>query len=440
MPASFITRTRLLPYHGTVNVQAGDWVQASDVVAELEYVPGALSKIQAARQLNIEPAALTTHMLRAVSDKVEEGELMASSLLFGEEKQVCSPTSGYIGLISNSLGTVYVRQPVPVGSDQPVRINLLDELNVSKLALIPAMRVRPPKMVTKGQVLAMTSGVKGKAVFSPIYGRVDSVVDGIITIIPTHARTALHAYLTGQIQRVIPRQGVEVQAFAHVIVGAYGIGAESGGEIFLAAEADEELKASAVKPEWQGKIVFAGRTTPLELLEAASQVGCAGVIAAYLSSETLASYAGSNSRPGTTGEGELLMPIMLTERFSPTAMRASVWQKLRHLQGRYASMSGRTHIRAGLVRPEVVVCETDWPEAMPQVEPVSGTVQVGSLVRVLRGTYLDQIGRVVELPGERQQIATGARVRVAKVNLGKETVTVSLANLLKLAERGAPNE
>ena len=131
---------------------------------------------------------------------------------------------------------------------------------------------------------------------------------------------------------------------------------------------------------------------------------------------------------------------MLTERFSPTAMRPSVWQKLQHLQGRYASMSGRTHIRAGLVRPELVVCENDWPAASPQAEAVSGTVQVGSLVRILRGTYLDQIGRVVELPGERQQIATGARVRVAKVALAKATVTVSLANLLKLTEGGTPNE
>lgn len=131
------------------------------------------------------------------------------------------------------------------------------------------------------------------------------------------------------------------------------------------------------------------------------------------------------------------MPVMLTERFSPTAMRTSVWQDFSHLQGRYASMSGRTHIRAGVVRPEAVICETDWPEELnSQDEGISGVVQVGSLVRILRGTYLDQIGRVVELPSERQQIATGASLRVAKVDLGEQVVTVSLANLLKLQEGG----
>lgn len=437
MSASFISRKRLLPYHGVVNVQEGDWVQADDVVAELEYVPGTLSKIQAARQLNIEPADLMAHMQRRIGDRVEEGELLASSMLFGEARQVLSTTSGYIGLVSSSLGTIYVRQPVPVGSNQPVHINLLKELKISKLALIPALRVRPPRMVALGQVLAKTTGAKGQVVLSPIYGRVDSVVDGIITIIPTHARTTLNAYLTGRIQRVIPRQGVEVQAFAHVIAGVYGVGAESGGEILLMAKADEELAASTVTAEWQGKIVIAGRTASLELLQAASEVSCAGLVVAYISVETLAAYVGSNSRPGMTGEDELLMPVMLTERFSPTAMRTSVWQEFSHLQGRYASMSGRTHIRAGLVRPEVVVCETNWPGELPRDEGgASGAVQVGSLVRILRGTYLDQIGRVVELPSERRQIATGASLRVAKVELGEQVVTVSLANILKLQEGG----
>lgn len=439
MSAKFIRRTRLLPYHGTVNVQVGDWVQAGDVVAELEYVPGVLSKVQAARQLEIKPAALTAHMQRAISDRVDEGDLLATSMLFGEARQAYSSTSGYIGLISNSLGTVYIRQPVPVGSDQPVCINLLEELKISKLALIPAMRVRAPNMVTQGQVLAATTGVKGQAVLSPVYGRVESVTDGVITIIPTHARTRLNAYLTGRVERVIPRQGVEVSAYAHTITGVYGVGTESGGEILLAAAADEVLSAAAVNDRWQGKIVVVGRTASLELLQAAAEIGCAGVVLAYLSYEMLNTYVGNNSRPGMTGEDDLLMPIMLTERFSPTVMRDAVWQELERLQGRYASMSGRTHIRAGLVRPEVVVCENDWPEeAQPDIE-ISGTVQPGDRVRILRGTYLDQIGRVVELPTERQQLATGACVRVAQVDLGREVVTVALANLFRLAEGGVSN-
>lgn len=434
MSAKLISRTRLLPYHGVVSVQEGDWVQAGDVVAELQYVPGSLSKTQAARQLSIKPAALMSHMHRCVGDRVEEGDLLASSMRFGEARQALSTTSGYIGLVSSSLGTVYIRQSVQVGSKQPVHINLLEELKISKLALIPALRVRPLQMVALGQVLAKAPGAKGQAVQSPVYGRVDSVVDGMITIIPTHASTTLNAYLTGRIQRVIPQQGVEVQAFAHVITGIYGVGAESGGEILLAAKADEELTASAVTEAWKDKIVLAGRTASLELLQAASELGCAGLVVAYISYETLTAYVGSNSRPGMTGEDELLMPVMLTERFSSTAMRASVWQEFSRLQGRYASMSGRTHIRAGLMRPEVVVCEVDWPERLTEDEGVSGTVEVGSLVRILRGKYLDQIGRVVELPNERQQIATGAKLRVGRVDLDGQVVTVSLANLLKLVE------
>lgn len=440
MPVSLISRTRFLPYHGTVTVHEGDWVQATDVVAELDYIPGVLSKISAARQLNIPPAALSAHMERAVGDKVELGEPLATSFLFGEARLALSTTSGYIGLVSNSLGTVYVRQPVPVGSNEPAVINLLKELDISKLGLISALRVHPGRMVTPGQVLAVRQGVKPQAVLSPIYGRVESIIDGVITIVPTHARTALRAYLTGRVQQVVPSQGVVVQAFAHVITGVYGVGSESGGEILLEAEADEVLAACAVTPEWQGKIVVAGRTASLELLQAASEVGCAGMVVAHMNSDAVAAYAGSYSRPGITGDDELLMPLMLTERFSPASMRAAVWQELANLQGRYASMSGKTQIRAGLVRPEVVVCEAERPEESPTNAIASGSVQVGDLVRVIRSPYLDQIGRVVALPGERQVIVTGSLVRVAEVSIDEELVTMPVANLLKLGEGGTKDD
>ncbi len=440
MPASLVTRTRLLPYHGTVTVKQGDMVQATDVVAELAYIPGVLSKVQAARQLDIQPTALSRHMLRSVGDKVEQGESLAVSFMFGEAKQAVSTASGYIGLVSDSLGTVYVRQPVPVGSDQPAVINLLEELNISKLGLIGALRVRPNRMVTPGQVLAVRQGTRPQSVLSPIYGRVESITDGIITILPTHTRTQLNAYIAGRVQQVIPHQGVVIEAWAHVITGVYGVGSESGGEILLVADADQVLDASAVTSEWQGKIVVAGRTASLELLQAANEVGCAGVVVAHMCSDALATYAGSNSRPGITGEDELLMPVMLTERFSPTMMRSSIWQEFSSLQGRYASMSGKTQIRAGLVRPEVVVCEAEWPEKLPTSEVTSGAVQVGDLVRVLRSPYLDRIGRVVVLPRERQVIATGSRVRVAEVLIDEELVTLPVANLVKIAEGGTHDD
>lgn len=441
MPVSLISRTRFLPYHdATITVQEGDWVQATDIVAELDYVPGVLAKIQAARLLSIQPTALSAHVLHSVGDKVEQGEPLATSILFGEVRQVLSPISGYIALISNSLGTIYIRQPVPVGGEQPVSIDLVKEANISKLGLVAAVRVNPGRIVNPETVLVMGQGARAKAVLSPIYGRVESIRDGVITIVPVRARTTLNAYLTGRVQRVIPQQRVVVQALAHVITGVYGVGAESDGEILVVAGADEELAASAVTAEWQGKIVIAGRTASLAVLQAASDVGCAGIVVAHMSSCMLADYVRNNGRPVITGEDELLMPVMLTERFSPVAMRTSVWQQFMSLQGRYAAMSGTTHIRAGLVRPEVVVCEADWTEQLPTSEGVPDVVQVGDLVRLIGSTYRDQIGKVIDLPSEHQVIATGAQVRVAKVALGEHLATVPLPNVLKLQEGGAGDE
>ncbi len=440
MPVNFIRRTRLLPYHGTVKVQEGDWVHATDVVAELDYIPGDLVRVPAARHLDIAPEDLSKHMLRSVGDKIEEGEPLASSMLFGEAKQSVSPTSGYVALVSNSQGMVYVRQPMPLGDDQPVVIDLVKEAKISKLGLVAALRVNPGRIVVPGQVLVMSPGVIPKSVVSPIYGRVQSYRDGIITIVPVRSRNILQAYLTGRVKRVIKQQGVEIEAYAHVITGAYGVGAESGGEILLAAEADEELPVGAATAEWQGKIVVAGRTASLDLLRAAAAVGCAGLVVGHINYDTLVAYMGSHSRPGMTGDDEVLMPVMLTERFDAASISSFVWQELASLQGRYASMSGKTQIRAGLVRPEVVVCLDKWPQKLPACEATSGTVQVGDWVRVLRRPYRDQVGQVVDLPPGRQEIASGARLRVAEVVLDGKVVTVPVANLLKLEVGGRASE
>ena len=97
-------------------------------------------------------------------------------------------------------------------------------------------------------------------------------------------------------------------------------------------------------------------------------------------------------------------------------------------------MGGATQIRAGVLRPEIII-----PTAADQGEEAvrSGAVglQVGDLLRVIRMPYFGRVGRVRDLPTELCEVESGARVRVLAVEFeGGEQAVVPRANVELIEE------
>jgi len=86
--------------------------------------------------------------------------------------------------------------------------------------------------------------------------------------------------------------------------------------------------------------------------------------------------------------------------------------------GRRASVSGATQIRAGVIRPEILIPHLDEPEpqALEDHQVGEGFVP-GAWVRVIREPHFGRLARVVALPVEPAEIPTGARARVAEIEL-----------------------
>src|SRR5437016_10162938 len=79
--------------------------------------------------------------------------------------------------------------------------------------------------------------------------------------------------------------------------------------------------------------------------------------------------------------------LVLTEGFVRMPMARRTFELLRKLDGRKASISGATQIRAGVIRPEIIVPLASG-EQIPGIETgqrgeVSGGVKVGDAVRVI---------------------------------------------------------
>ena len=114
-------------------------------------------------------------------------------------------------------------------------------------------------------------------------------------------------------------------------------------------------------------------------------------------------------------------------------MAERTFQLLRSLNGRGASVNGATQIRAGAMRPEVIVPHGAGDAARgeaPAAEAGAGLLAVGTPIRAIRDPYFGQLGEVADLPPEPVRIPTGAVVRVLRMKLNDgRVVEVPRANV-----------
>ncbi|RKY18344.1 MAG: hypothetical protein DRP63_02270 [Planctomycetota bacterium] len=116
-------------------------------------------------------------------------------------------------------------------------------------------------------------------------------------------------------------------------------------------------------------------------------------------------------------------------------MAKRTFELLKWLSGREASINGATQIRAGAVRPEVIVplTEKDVPrdERTQRDELQEQQLEVGKIVRIIRVPYFGRLAEVVVLPPELREIETGSKVRMLEARIldTGEVVSVPRANV-----------
>src|SRR5690606_29844259 len=100
----------------------------------------------------------------------------------------------------------------------------------------------------------------------------------------------------------------------------------------------------------------------------------------------------------------------VTEGFGEIAMADRTHRLLVAREGAEASVNGATQIRAGVMRPEVLIPigpEDRVEESGEDFE--AGVLEVGRLLRVIRDPYFGLIGRVSALPSEPAVLGSGSK-------------------------------
>ena len=303
-------------------------------------------------------------------------------------------------------------------------VNAAAKLGISPEEVPQAMLKSEGDQVSKGEILARSKGFWGlfrSNLASPINGTVESVseVSGLIVLRAPSVPVEINAYVNGVVEDILPEEGVIIKTSAAYIQGIFGIGGETAGEICIFTEdPQEELKTEHLSEAHKGKILVGGALVTADFLRQAVQCGVKAIVTGGISDADLADFLGYDLGVAITGSEDKGITLIVTEGFGKLAMAERSFNLLKRCAGRWASVSGATQIRAGVIRPEIIIA--DNVDSKPREEKstvVSSGLHIGSKVRLIREPDFGKIAIVAELPSEAELIPTGAKVRVARVKL-----------------------
>lgn len=328
-------------------------------------------------------------------------------------------------------GDVLVKEGNKVEFDTVIaRMRIPGDPNIVKVALI--LRVEPNEIekymlkkvgekVKSGESIAQYTalfGIVKRTVTSPIDGVIENIgSSGWVTIRSPPVTVDLKAYIPGKVIEVIPSRGVVIETNAAIIQGIFGIGGENYGIINMAVSSpDETLNPDKITPKNKGEILVGGSFASLEALRKAKECGVAGIVVGGIDGNDLTKLLGYEMGVAITGEEEIGVTLIITEGFGKMTMSLRTYELFKKFKGMSASISGVTQIRAGVIRPEIIIPH-DPVEGKEADEELSSGMTPGTAIRIIRQPHFGSIGKIVSFPVELKTSKTESRVRVVDVEL-----------------------
>ena len=321
---------------------------------------------------------------------------------------------------------------------------------VNRLAILPSdlrknMLKKEGESVNKDEPIAETSPfikMFKSICLSPITGNIESISDitGQVLLREPPKPVQISAYIDGKVVETIEKEGVVIETYATFIQGIFGIGGETTGELQVVVDSPDDI----VKPEdlnetHKDKIIVCGSIIYYDAIKKALDIGVKGIVVGGIRDKDINELLGYDLGVAITGSEDINITLIITEGFGQIRMAQKTFDIFKHREGSVASMNGATQIRAGVVRPEIIIPyykeEADKASAMTaetdaSTSKESGGISIGDSIRIIRTPHFGKIGKVKALPSELRTIETEAKARVLDVEFSDgETAVIPRANV-----------
>lgn len=491
---------RRLPLPGKVETEVGRQVAPDDVIATAANAPSRLHIVELAHEFErqMSPDDVRAALLVKEGDPVSGGTPLARvrrrTWLGREDLEAASPADGVVEFISSGRAQVVIRSSSEV-QDERIALQVAGHLGVEPSELPTMVTCRVGQEVAPGDLLAKAPGFRplGSEFRSPVAGTVESIspLSGTIVVVRPVEPLTLRAFMAGRVVQVLPGYGARITARGHRILGVLGLGGKSWGRL-RPLDADGEAptalvgarpaRPEMVKPEHAGEVLAFSGAVDAAVLDRCREVGVRGVIAGSAHARELSAFLGRPlAAEIVTGPGVLSLdrpvtddprqssapggpPVVLTEGFGRLPMDALTWELLCEHSGTVVSIDGLTQIRAGVVRPALLIPtgpdEEPWSSRDadgagpnrhsratvagpadiaedPAVVPPAGpdlipdpSVRVGQRVRLVRQPHFGSWGTVLEVADGLTRLETEVEARILWVRLDDgRLVQVAEANV-----------
>ncbi len=352
------------------------------------------------------------------------------------EKVRILPLEGEVTVSENEAvapSTVIARSFLPGAARS---VNLAGNLGVEPANVKVFMLKSEGDEINEGEIYAQSKGFLGlfkTKIRAPFSGSIDSIskITGQAILRQKPVPVEKRAYMKGTVKKIIEKFGVVVGTRATFIQGIFGIGGEKFGKIVLAVDDNEQvLTRDKIKEEHQGKIVVGGSFVTADALKKAIDLGVSGVVAGGFNDKDLRDFLGYDIGVAITGSESINTTLVITEGFGEIPMAPYTFALLKKREGEESSINGATQIRAGVIRPEIIIPfsseQLDKMEgvAVSDIQEETKGVETGSKIRAIRAPYFGKIGDVVELLPETQQLESESKARVLKVKFKNDEIAI----------------
>lgn len=351
------------------------------------------------------------------------GLKVSSRTIFRKERRL--PLKGDVLV---KVGDTVKAEDVIARTELPGNVQTMNVAN--KLSVLPEdierhMTVKIGGWADRDEIIAETRtffGLFKSQCKMPVGGTIESVsgVTGQVIIREKAIPVEVNAFVDGRVVEVFEGEGVLVETDASFVQGIFGVGGEVSGPLHVVASgADEVLTPERITPDMKGKILLGGSLITIDVFNKAVEVGAKGIVAGGLGDADLRSLLGYDLGVAITGSEDIGLTLVVTEGFGQMTMADKTFDLLKSKDGVKTSMSGATQIRAGVIRPEIVIPLGEGTGGMSvDVSESSSGLAVDTLVRVIREPYFGALGKVTALPPELQVLKSEAKVRVLEVEFG----------------------
>jgi len=349
------------------------------------------------------------------------------------------------GQVLAQVGDVVQREQVVARTELPGNVrtmNVVNRLGIAADELQTFMLKKEGDPVRQGEPIAESRPLIKwfkTTVEADVDGTVESIsaITGQVLLREPPLPVEVLAYVDGSIVKVIADEGVIVETRGAFVQGIFGVGGEAYGPLRMLSDApSQDLTPEMVDSDSAGRIIVGTGLVTHAVIDKARQVGAAGIIGAGIHDSDLRNLLGYDLGVAITGAEDIGLTVIVTEGFGRIAMARRTFDILRDCHGKQASLSGATQIRAGVMRPEIIV--PDLEGAAPVTKGAAGHGEgmgEGDPLRVIRAPYFGHIGKVGRLLADLQQVESGASVRVLEVEFEDGTrVVVPRANVELIEE------